>query len=171
MSLLSKLIGKKAGETTKELLNGLLNGKASQDTPAYGQFDPPQSAAASRAEQQVSSAPSGVSWGEVMPNEPNQYNSGLNYRDYFEQIYRTEFPDCRLEMENPQGLRFTVFTFWQGDRKALVVELLSRKSSASKRRADCRRSGTPYLRFYYDYHGWWNTRAYVIERTRKALGA
>ena len=27
-----------------------------------------------------------------------------------------------------------------------------------------------YLRFYIDYEGWWNTRAYVDDRVKKALG-
>ena len=54
-------------------------------------------------------------------------------------------------------------------QKALVVELLSRSSAAAKLRRDCQREGIPYLRYYYDYEGWWNTRSYVTRRTAQAL--
>ena len=30
--------------------------------------------------------------------------------------------------------------------------------------------GIPYIRFYYDHEGWWNTKSYVIRRTSEALG-
>ena len=62
-----------------------------------------------------------------------------------------------------------VYTFFEGERTALIVELLSRKSDSKKLRQSCRLQGIPYLRFYYDYDGWWNTRAYVDERVGKAL--
>ena len=29
--------------------------------------------------------------------------------------------------------------------------------------------GLPYLRFYFDHEGWWNTRAYVTKRVAEAL--
>ena len=75
-----------------------------------------------------------------------------------------------FERQQGYGGNTTVYTFTDGGRVVLVVELLSRKSSPVKLRQSCRQQGIPYLRFYYDYEGWWNTRAYVNDRVRKALG-
>ena len=47
---------------------------------------------------------------------------------------------------------------------------MSENSEANKLRASCRAQGLPYVRFYYDHDGWWNTRSYVAGRTRAALG-
>ena len=115
-------------------------------------------------------APFGVSWGEEMPAEENQYNYPGNFVSYFEKLYQVEFPEYRLEKTTPgYGSPAVVFTFWQGEKKALVVEVISRKSDVYKLRKDCRAAGTPYLRYYHDAEGWWNTRAYVTNRTRAAL--
>ena len=111
--------------------------------------------------------PSGFSWGPTMPAEENQYNYNGSYRDYFMSIFRSEFAGYEIT-EEVFG-KATVITFRSGGQIALVVELLSRTSSHQKRRSDCRRMNIPYLRYYYDYDGWWNTRAYVIQRTRSAL--
>ncbi len=46
---------------------------------------------------------------------------------------------------------------------------MSESCEAKKFRDDCVRAGTPYLRFYYDHDGWWNTRSYVAGRIRGAL--
>ena len=113
---------------------------------------------------------SGLSWGDEMPDEENQYNFNGSPIDYFNYIYSQEFPQYRIEHENLQRYSATVFTFWDGDRKALIVELLPGKSAAKKLREECRAAGMPYIRFYYSHPGWWNTRSYVIGRTRDALG-
>ena len=47
---------------------------------------------------------------------------------------------------------------------------MSENSEANKLRSACRAQGLPYVRFYYDHDGWWNTRSYVVSRTRAALG-
>ena len=111
----------------------------------------------------------GFSWGPVMPAEENQYNYNGTYQEYFNDVFTSTYPSYRIESYEAHNGRTTVFVFWEGDRKALVVELLSRKSSAYKLRSDCKAAGIPYLRFYYDYHGWWNTKEYVKQRTRIAL--
>ena len=49
------------------------------------------------------------------------------------------------------------------------IAMLGQSSAAYKIRRDCLRQGIPYLRYYYDHEGWWNTRAYVTQRTRAAL--
>lgn len=129
-------------------------------------------AQASAAASAPAAGPSGVSWGDVMPDEPNQYNYGGTPIEYFEDIFRTEFPGYELAEE--AGLsgpeRQWIIRFRQGGADKLVVELLSAKCEAAAIREKCRKQGVPYLRYYTDYEGWWNTRSYVINRTRAALG-
>ncbi|MBQ8934020.1 MAG: hypothetical protein IJ061_07025 [Lachnospiraceae bacterium] len=114
-------------------------------------------------------APSGWSWGEVMPAEENQFNYPGTYVEYFDHVFRTEFPEYRITCEQAKYYNATIFIFWNGPQRALVVELLPQHSAAQKLRRDCRTSGIPYLRFYYDHEGWWNTYSYVKDRTRDAL--
>ena len=115
-------------------------------------------------------AESGDSWGPEMPDEPNQFNYDGTYLEYFTEIFKTEFSDYILEIETSEARKpVTVFTFWDTFNKALVVELMPQSSSAQKQRKVCAAEGIPYLRFYYDHDGWWNTRSYVIRRTRAAL--
>ena len=108
-------------------------------------------------------------WGDTMPAEENQFSFAGTYVQYFETVFCEAFPAYRLVTAAGADRRSTVITFWQDNRQALVVELKSEKSSAQKLRRDCAAAGIPYLRFYYDHHGWWNTRTYVVERTRRAL--
>lgn len=115
-------------------------------------------------------APYGVSWGETMPDEPNQYNFPGDYVEYFSCTYAEAFPSYRLTKESIRKGRATLITFWEGDKKALVVELKSENSSAVSIELNCRKEGVPYLNFYYNHDGWWNTKNYVINRTRAALG-
>ena len=115
-------------------------------------------------------AESGDSWGPEMPEEENQFNYDGTYLEYFTEIFKTEFADYTLEIETSEARKpVTVFTFWDGFKKALVVELMPQSSAAQKQRKVCAAEGTPYLRYYYDHDGWWNTRSYVIRRTRAAL--
>ena len=132
----------------------------------------PAQAAAPRREPERRAGPaeSGFSWGEDMPAEENQYSFQGNYLAYFDMVFSQEFPQYRITREPLPKSRSTVYSFWQGDRKALVAELMSENSEANKLRASCRAQGLPYVRFYYDHDGWWNTRSYVAGRTRAALG-
>ncbi|MBQ7146580.1 MAG: hypothetical protein IJR95_07425 [Lachnospiraceae bacterium] len=111
----------------------------------------------------------GQSWGPTMPAEENQYNFPGTPVQYFEKILAEDFPACRLEKEEPADSKATVFTLWQGDQQAAVIELLNKNSVRNKLRRDCRQAGIPYARFYYDAPGWWNTRVYVKERITKAM--
>ena len=113
---------------------------------------------------------SGLSWGEEMPAEENQYNYNGTYEQYFTEIFNTEFSDCEVTKEYVRDGRGICYTFTKDGRKALIVELMSRKSNAQKLRNTARKEGVPYLRYYIDYDGWWNTRSYVVGRTRAALG-
>lgn len=114
--------------------------------------------------------PAGRSWGEKMPKEPNQFNSRKPFDKYFREIFLEQFPEYEItEEKNVYSNPSIVFTFWKDGRRALVVEVISERTDVHKRRNECRRTGTPYLRYYHDHDGWWNTRSYVIERTKNAL--
>lgn len=113
--------------------------------------------------------PSGRSWGETMPAEPNQYNYNGTWKQYFENIFLTEFASYRKTHEKGYGKTTDVYRFYKGDDQVLVVELCPSKFDGSSLRSKCRGLGIPYLRFYYDYDGWWNTRSYVVDRMQKAI--
>ena len=167
MSLLSKLLQGKKPSLSE--LTELLQGKGQK--PAAGQ----SGYAASRPAEPVSDfaepTPIGRSWGERMPDEPNQYNYPGTYVQYFEDIFRSDFAAYQItRSENPRSDRTSVYTFREDGRTVLVVELISRRADLQKLRRDCQRNAIPYLRFYYDYHGWWNARSYVVRRIRSALG-
>jgi len=176
MSLLSKLFGgdKNAEKAAKELLNSLLGAQNTQKAtrPQTNAAAAPAAQPAQPQPARAMPAPEGVSWGEEMPSEENQFNAGVTYDRYFESIFEAEFPAYRVEKAVTGRIPRTVYTFRDAAvSKALVVELMSEKSEAKKIRQDCAREGVPYLRFYYDHHGWWNTRSYVKERIRAALRA
>jgi hypothetical protein len=171
MGLLGKLFGDDdLDRKAKGFFDDLT--KSLQGQPQQGSTQPQQtqqpSAPAYSAPVQ-SNAPSGFSWGENMPAEENQFNSGLKYYEYFEKIYREEFPEYQVTKEFPYGEGRCVFTFISGSRIALKVEVMSQRHSVYKLRRDCQANGIGYTRFYHDHHGWWNTRRYVIERTRNAI--
>ena len=104
-----------------------------------------------------------------MPDEENQYNYNGTFMEYFESIFREELPQYRMNRTLPSNSKRVLYTFFSGSSMALVVELMSEGCSVNRIRSDCRRDGIPYLRFYYDHHGWWNTRAYVVKRLRDAV--
>lgn len=176
MGFLSRLLGRSVERATENVIRDAVNNLASNaahnaNTPAQNTNipEPVQNAVQNDVPEPVAS-PSGLSWGEVMPAEENQFNSGLPYYQYFDKILREGFPGYQISGESVRGGNSAVFTFSQGGRCALIVEILNRKSSAQKLRRTCREQGTPYLRFYHDYHGWWNTKSYVLGRVRGALG-
>ena len=109
------------------------------------------------------------SWGETMPAEPNQYNYNGTWKQYFENIFVTEFASYRKTHEKGYGKTTDVYRFYKGDDQVLVVDLCPSKFDGKSLRIKCRGLGIPYLRFYYDYEGWWNTRAYVVDRMQKAI--
>ncbi|MBR6332144.1 MAG: hypothetical protein IKR78_03310 [Dehalococcoidales bacterium] len=113
---------------------------------------------------------SGVSWGEEMPDEENQFNFNGKPHVYFKKIFDENFSG-KYSIEAGFNTEYEgyLFTFYSLSRKALVVELLKKKSGAKKLRRDTIDAGIPYLRYYTDVDGWWNTKSYVIDRTRKAL--
>ena len=176
MGILKKLLGNgDAGKAAKNFLNDIAKtvketvnevqkpGSGSTVSASSGTVSP------SAVPEEIVNAPSGDSWGPVMPEEENQYNFPGPYDAYFDSVFRSEFPEYRIERENVNNGRATVFSFYNASGKALAVEVISRKSSPYSLRKKCAEQGIPYLRYYYDYEGWWNTRSYVIRRTRNAL--
>ena len=143
--------------------------KQAAEKAAEGKAAPAQRDA-SPAPREESAAPSGLSWGEEMPEEENQFNFNGSYQAYFEHIFAADFPAYGVEKESKAGSRRAVYTLTQGGRKALVVEVMSETSSAQRVRKACAAENVPYLRFYHDHSGWWNTRSYVTGRIRAALG-
>ena len=175
MGFLSKLLGVTPGNEKKaveDLISGLVNGIGKKE----GTSQSAKPAAADRAEGSrfetvAPDAPSGDSWGERMPNEPNQFNSGLPYPDYFERIFREEFASFECTKEFQKGGKRVVFTLRSAGQTALIAEIMPGSSASRKLRENCAAQGIPYLRFYYDHEGWWNTRSYVIRRVREALAS
>ncbi len=169
MGFLGKLFGdddieKKAKGFFDGLVNSVQN-SGQNNTPSDAQtYSTPVDPAPVQ-----SAAPSGVSWGEVMPAEENQFSFGGSFDEYFEKIYREEFSDFSVTKEFPQNRNACIFTFVKDGRAVLKVELISEKSSPYKIKRECEQMGIGYTRFYFDHHGWWNTRSYVIERTRNAI--
>ena len=173
MGLFSNLLGN-SGKDLDNALNKMKN--LADDILDDGQINnqPNQSSAPAfnaeplRESEQMNSSfieegESGDSWGPVMPSEPNQFNSGLNYKDYFKKILNEDFSTYQIE-EIKSGWHDVAFNFIQDGQKKLVVELMSDSTQRYKLRNDCRAQGIPYLRFYYDHDGWWNTRSYVSRR-------
>ena len=177
MGLLSKLFGgdQNAEKAAKDLLNGIIknahtNQSSSNNNTQSTQTAPNNNGASwDSLEATQSESSSGFSWGEKMPDEENQFNYKGTFTSYFENIFNTEFSGYRFEKDNTHSRRI-IYTFYDGTRKALVVELKSQSNAAYKLRNDCSAAGIPYLRFYYDHDGWWNTRSYVVSRMRSALG-
>jgi len=176
MSLLSKLFGgdKDAEKAAKDLLNSLFSAANASNSVKKTAGTPEErddTAPAAQPDRCDDDDPSGFSWGEKMPAEENQYNFGGTFEQYFEHVFAEDFPSYGYEKSyiDDYGKHRVVYTFISGGAKALIVELMPEKSSASKFRNECIKAGVPYLRFYYDHDGWWNTRAYVVERIRGAL--
>ncbi len=173
MSLLSKLLG----DSKKELapvLDALK--EAAQKAGVDSLLSEAAAARPARDEAREEEKPwsqparNGFSWGEDMPAEENQYSFKGDYLAYFDMVFSQEFPQFRITRETAAKGKTTVYSFWQGERQALVAEIMSERSEANKLRNTCRARGIPYVRFYHDHSGWWNTRSYVASRTRAALG-
>ncbi|MBO4562285.1 MAG: hypothetical protein J5772_01595 [Clostridia bacterium] len=111
-----------------------------------------------------------ASWYETVPEEECQYNYDGPYLDYFKKIFAEEFPEYKAPMKTINEWRRYQFTFLKDASEKLVVELMTEKSAANSLRRECLKAGIPYVRFYFDHEGWWNTRAYVVKRIKEALG-
>ena len=170
MGLFSKLFGGdiEAEKAAKDILSGLFGAQnlKDQDGPKNDK-DEADKPAEQTASYSGDESDSGLSWYDKIPEEENQYNYNGPFTDYFENIFNTEFAAYRFEKQNIRdGWRFA-YTFYSGAAKVIVVELYTGDSKKLKKK--CAREGIPYLRFYYNHAGWWNTRSYVVERMRTVL--
>ncbi len=121
-----------------------------------------------------SAAPEGEyhekSWYQDVPAEECQFNYPGTYLEYFDMIFREDFPEYQVEFAAVQPRRKYTYTFRRDGAEALVVELMASACESNQIRKECMARQLPYLRFYFDHNGWWNTRAYVKKRVGKALG-
>ncbi|MBR5371314.1 MAG: hypothetical protein IK130_03780, partial [Oscillospiraceae bacterium] len=141
--------------------NAVQNAVNAQPTPQQPARDIPQPV------QQTQTDPDDY-WNTI-PQEENLFTFQGPYFLYFEKIFTESFSMFRIEREAAKGRKAVIFTFWDGARKALCVEILDGNSNAKRFREECQAAGIPYLRFYYNHWGWWNTRSYVENRVRGAL--
>ena len=192
MGLLSKLLGK-AGEEAADRLTGALKdltdiaadrlqdaaGQAKEKLQDYWEGTDKENGEAAPAPSEAYSAyddPSryeGLSYGPYMPAEENQFNYPGPYDQYFLNIFREEFPQYEITLSKetrPNVREACAITFRYNGGTALMVELLSGRSMRDMLRRSCKSRGIPYLRFYYDHDGWWNTRSYVLGKAHEALG-
>ena len=177
MGLFSKLFGKD-GQEVEDALGKLKNlfeeagintdKPQTKPEPEETQKTEPEDTQTPAAEVQY--GPAGQSWGELMPAEENQYSYNGGYMAYFSDIFAKDFPEYQVTREKcGYSVKGFMYTFTKDGAKKLVVEVLSDHSASKKVRKDCEKCGIPYLRFYYDHEGWWNTRSYVTGRVKEAL--
>ena len=124
----------------------------------------------SEPEREAQPKPYGHTWDRAMPEEENQYNFNGTWMEYFDKVFREDFPAYEVRQEPGRDSRSPLFVFYQNGVKRLVVEMKSERSSSQAIRRQCEAEGMPYLRFYYDHDGWWNVRSYVTGRVSAALG-
>ncbi|MBO4749921.1 MAG: hypothetical protein IJL09_00640 [Lachnospiraceae bacterium] len=178
MGLFDKLFGsagndvlkqiKEAAESVAKEASDAINNVTNQSSSSSSNASKPQTGSAATI-QPTQADESGDSWGPEMPEEENQFNSGKTYQQYFMDVYRETFPEYDLAQEAIRNGSATLITFTKMGSKALVVELMPGTSEAQSIRRKCISEGTPYLRFYYNHEGWWNTKSYVVRRTKEAL--
>ena len=173
MGFLSNLLGGKLPDIPMfDKMDQMLDKLKNEAEPAQQNAANEMSAEAAPAAvtAKPASAPSGLPWGgEVPPEEENSFTYQGTYLEYFTYVFREEFPDYTLDIEQYNNGKRAVVRFMKDGVCALVTELLNSSSGVFKLRRDTLRAGIPYLRYYYDHEGWWNTRSYVTERTRAAL--
>ena len=178
MSLFSKILNGGSDKSALNILKDVVGDVAKEAVAAAENakknFEANSSSSDKRPETDVHSwdtslEKSGDSWGKAMPAEENQYNFNGSYLQYFSKVFREDFPVYTVQQEPGRDDRSPLFVFYRDGVKCLVVELKSERSSAQAIRRRCEAEGTPYLRFYYDHDGWWNTRSYVTRRVAAVL--
>ena len=102
MGLFSKLFGTVNDNIIKTIKNDI-TGSSSEDPWNKTQERP--------ANKKPDAPRSGFSWGDVMPDEENQYNFNGTYQQYFENIFRFYFSEYYIRrhtlsavLYRPQGL-------------------------------------------------------------------
>lgn len=180
MGFLSKLLNgdKDAEKTAKDFINNIFSDNSTQNNTNSGTYlngKPMNNSSSGRdsyesdMDDSYDETPNHLSYGKKKPTEENQYNYHGNYIEYFESIFNSEFSNYRYEKETVNKTNNTSYTFYLDNDKKLVVELFSQNSSANTLRRECETNKIPYLRFYYNHKGWWNTKSYVINRMKMYL--
>ena len=137
-----------------------------------------------RTVRDTGSAPkNGNSWGEDMPSEPNQYNYGGTWQEYFSDVLKSGFPQYSIMKNELYGISSAAYRLGRdslsGTPELLVLVLGENLSNdrisgalanAGIELDEYKRKGIPVARFYHAHPGWWNTRAYVTEAVGKKLG-
>lgn len=172
MGFLKRLLGKASVEVSDEQAKKIgakfedMTGKVMETKTSFDENDRPVPVWEKPVRRK------GLSYGSEMdlPNEENQFNFGGTYQEYFEMIFAEDFPEFEVSKQISSSGRDVIYTFTSNGEKRLVIEILHEGASVNKLRNDCKAQGMPYLRFYYNHDGWWNTRSYVRDRIRKAVG-
>ena len=166
MGLLSKFLN--VSEETEKAAKDMVNDIISSKVRTAGMK--PEQVPSGQAKTAPPFPQSGISWGRQMPDEENQYNYQGDYMEYFEHIFRDDFPQYKVKKSYIDGTRRVAYVFSNQEKEnALIIELMPETSAAYKFRNDCRENNIPYLRFYYNHDGWWNTREYVNSRMKTIL--
>ena len=171
------LLGKKSEKEIKNLFSGME--KKLKDAMKDGFKDGLRDESSKLADPKPAGAPaaepeqerSDALWGELMPKDENQFDFKGTYKEYFEKIFREDFPEYSFMLNHPKYYSSDIYTFSQGGSKKLVIELMKKSCAAQALRRETLQEGIAYLRFYVDCsdQGWWNARTYVVGRIREAL--
>ena len=173
MGFISKLFAKKAERDAAADMYGDESHYFEEEKPRQGVVPPtaPTDPRLKNAVPMQDAFGRELPWGPVMPREENQYNCGLNFEDYFSRLFDEEFPDYQVTREPIKSARPGFrYTFTRNGLIKLYVDVISDTVSTHAFAAECRRKGIPHMNFYYNHHGWWNTRTYVTSRVRTAVG-
>ncbi len=174
MGLFSKILGNELGADKAQKIEDagakILGSLLGEQAAVAEKRDAKQQSQGQVSEKEEVKSENNLSWGDQMPSEENSFSFAGTYQEYFMKVFTEEFPAYKITEEAAKIGKSSIFTFEKDGKTALIVEILSENSSAKKVRDDCKASGAPYLRFYYNHQGWWNTRSYVKDRTAKALG-
>ena len=102
MGLFSKLFGTVNDNIIKTIKNDI-TGSSSEDPWNKTQERP--------ANKKPDAPRSGFSWGDVMPDEENQYNFNGTYQQYFENIFRFYFSEYYIRLDYGQYNKMPRYSF------------------------------------------------------------
>ena len=131
MGLFSKLVDKnKLERTARGFLSEIKNEIDSAGRPSGTDNPSSETAGIRNVPPPESSGFEAESKWDVMPAEENQYNFDGTYIQYFKSIFDSEFSQYSIDCSTDKRSGSTVFTFFSGSEKQLVVEILSEQSRA-----------------------------------------
>ena len=168
MGLFSKLVGdNKEAKAALGFLKGVVEDAVGEAAKFAGEAKAPSETANQNGTADNRSAVG--SRYDSVPAEENQYNFSGTWMQYFEKVLNEDWSEYEIRQEEGSDRRCPLFVFYDGGKKALVIEMKTERSSAQRIKRQCAAEGVPYLRFYYDHEGWWNTRSYIRARISRTL--